>query len=190
MAGDVPPSGAALLYLVERYLTGLMAPFVTLLELHKLMYLLQEAGEPLRLRYRPAQYGPYAENLRHVLNTIEGHYLTGYADGGDGPEKPLELMPGAVQDATAFLADHPDTRARLDRVAALFRGFETPLGMELLTTVHWVAQHDGAATPGELVERIHAWNAHKREFTPAQIQAAARALARDGWLRPELVEAR
>ena len=51
---------------MHRYLGGLMDPFVTLLEVHKLMYFMQEAGQPLRLRYAKAPYGPYAENLRHV----------------------------------------------------------------------------------------------------------------------------
>src|SRR5215475_540915 len=40
---------AALLGLIHRYLAGLMDVSVSLLELHKLMYLLQKAGEPLRL---------------------------------------------------------------------------------------------------------------------------------------------
>ena len=42
---------AALVVLIHRYLGGLMDPFVTLLEVHKLMYFMQEAGEPLRLKY-------------------------------------------------------------------------------------------------------------------------------------------
>lgn len=45
---------AALLGLMHRYLSGLMDPFVTLLELHKLAYFIQEAGEPLRLSYAKA----------------------------------------------------------------------------------------------------------------------------------------
>lgn len=27
-------------------------------------------------------YGPYAENHRHVLAEIEGHFISGYAHGG------------------------------------------------------------------------------------------------------------
>ena len=68
---------------MHRYLGGLLDPFVTLLEVHKLMYFMQEAGEPLRLRFKKAPYGPYAENLRHVLHAIEGHLVAGYADGGE-----------------------------------------------------------------------------------------------------------
>jgi len=41
---------------------------ISLLEIHKLLYFMQIAGEPLQLRYQKALYGPYAENLRHVLS--------------------------------------------------------------------------------------------------------------------------
>jgi hypothetical protein len=37
-----------------------------------------------------------------------------------------------------MLANDADTRARFARVARLIEGFETPFGMELLATVHWV----------------------------------------------------
>ena len=86
---------AALVGLMDRYLAGLLDPFVTLLEVHKLMYFMQEAGEPLKLRYQRAPFGPYAENLRHVLRAVEGHLIAGYADGGDAPNKQLALVPGA-----------------------------------------------------------------------------------------------
>ena len=39
-------------------------------------------GEPLQLGYARNRYGPYADNLRHVLNAVEGHYLTGYGNAG------------------------------------------------------------------------------------------------------------
>ena len=127
---------AALVGLIRRYLAGLMDPFMTLLEVHKLMYFMQEAGQPLRLRFIEAIYGPYAENLRHVLREVEGYYVAGYWDGGDSPEQELSLVPGAVEEATAFLADDPDTQARFKRVTDLVEGFETPVGLELLSTVH------------------------------------------------------
>ena len=40
---------------------------------------MQEPGEPLRPQYTKAPYGPNAENLRHVLRTIEGHLVSGIA---------------------------------------------------------------------------------------------------------------
>ncbi len=172
---------ATLVELMDRYLRGLLDPFITLLEVHKLMYFMQEAGEPLRLKYRKASYGPYAENLRHVLNAIEGYLVSGYADGGDAPDKPLKLVPGAIEDATAFLRQHPDTRARFDKVAELVEGFESPFGLELLSTVHWVIKNEPVNSMDEVVSQTYAWNDRKRQFTPRQIALAVDVLSRKGW---------
>ncbi len=173
---------AALLGLMRRYLAAAMDPTVTLLEVHKLMYFLQAAGEPLRLNYQKALYGPYAANLRHVLNHIEGHFISGYGDAEDQPDKPLELKPQAAEQAEQFLADHPDTQARFDQVANLIKGFETPFGMELLATVHWVATHEQATTPDAAITKVHAWNPRKRMFEPRHIHLAWERLLEAGWL--------
>ncbi len=176
------PGRAALVVLMNRYLGGLMDPFVTLIELQKLMYFMQEAGTPLRLKYSKHHYGPYADNLRHVLNAIEGHLVSGYHDGGDTPDKQLELVPSAVADAQAFLAGDEQTRLRFDRVADLVDGYETPFGLELLATVHWVATQEGAADAGTAVTRVHAWNDRKKRFNPDQITLAYETLRAKSWL--------
>lgn len=179
---------AALVGLIDRYLAGLMDPFVTLLEVHKLLYFMQETGEPLRLRYKEGIYGPYAENLRHVLREIEGHLVSGYADGGDEPDKQLELVPGAVGDATDFLQGNADTLARFNRVGDLVQGFETPFGLELLSTVHWVATRRRARTADEIVTQTYAWGERKLRFSPRQIHLALDVLNQKGWL-PDTVSA-
>lgn len=173
---------AALVELMRRYISGLLDPTMSLLELHKLMYFMQVQGEPLRLQFKQAHYGPYAENLRHVLKAIEGYFVSGYADGGDAPGKVLQLVPGAEQDAQAFLAKHPDTRARFDRVAELVHGFESPTGLELLSTVHWVVQHEHALSLDDVVTHVHAWNVRKQQFTSRQIGIALDVLASKGWI--------
>jgi hypothetical protein len=48
---DMDVQAASLVLLMNRYFGGLMDPFVTLIEVQKLMYFMQEAGEPLRLHY-------------------------------------------------------------------------------------------------------------------------------------------
>lgn len=176
------PGRAALVALMDRYLGGLMDPFVTLIEVHKLMYFMQEAGEPLKLKYEKALYGPYAQNLRHVLNAVEGHLISGYRDGGDQPDKPLELVPGAREDAKALLSDKGDIITRFEKVGELVEGFETPFGLELLSTVHWVVTKEGAGNADEAVSKIHSWNERKRQFTPRQIGIAFDVLNRKGWL--------
>jgi adenine-specific DNA-methyltransferase len=160
---------------------------LTLLEVQKLLYMLQAAGEPLKLRYVKHLYGPYADNLRQVLARFEGHYTQGYGEGRDQPETPIEVLPGAAEAASQFLAaargDGEDER--LARVVRLIEGYESPYGMELLATVHWVAANDEppARTLDEAIERIHAWNERKRQLMPRDHIAQAWARLHDqGWL--------
>lgn len=172
---------AALVGLMDRYLRGLLDPFVTLLEVHKLMYFLQEAGEPLKLRYTKGPYGPYAENLRHVLNAIEGHLVSGYADGGDAPFKQLELVPGALEESGRFLREKTETQQRLARVFDLIEGFESPFGLELISTVHWVVNKESVTSLDDAVDRIYAWNSRKRQFSRRQIALAVEVLEQKQW---------
>jgi O-acetyl-ADP-ribose deacetylase (regulator of RNase III) len=184
-AGEAPsmtPGRAALVGLVYRYLGGLLDPFASLLEVHKLMYFMQEAGEPLRLRFSKGPYGPYAQNLRHVLQAIEGYYMVGYM-GADRPNQSVTLVPGAFEEANAVLADNDETRARFGRVAELVDGFETPHGLELLATVHWVVKHEGARGADNVVDQAHAWSARKRRFSPSQLTLALHTLEHQGWLQ-------
>jgi O-acetyl-ADP-ribose deacetylase (regulator of RNase III) len=168
---------------MSRYLAAVMDPFITLLEIHKLMYFMQEAGGNLRLKYEKAAYGPYPKNLRHVLSLIEGHFITGYGDAEDDPERPIELLPGVTESASAFIESHPGTQARFDKVARLIHGFETPYGMELLATVHWVCTREGANSGEDAVRRAYAWNERKKSFGGKQIALARDVLASQGWLQ-------
>lgn len=177
---------ATVLGLMRRYLAGLMDPFVSLLEIHKLMYLLQESGEQLKLKYEKGHYGPYTRTLSFVLTSMEGHYVQGYGDAEDSPEKQIEALPGAFDEAENFLEQHTATRERFNRVANLIEGFETPFGMELLTTVHWLAKHDGVTDFDETVRRTYTWNQHKRKFTERQIRVAWDVLHDKGWLNGNL----
>ena len=172
---------AALIGLMGRYLNALLDPFVTVLEVHKLMYFMQAAGERLKLRYAKGPYGPYAENLRHVLGAVEGHFISGYADGGDRPDKRLELVPGAAENAAEVLRRSRRTGERFDRVTDLVDGFESAFGLELLSTVHWVLVHDAPAVRDDLVSLTYAWNERKRRFAPRQIGLAAEVLTDKGW---------
>lgn len=144
---------------------------------------MQAAGEPLKLKFAKGPYGPYAENLRHVLNAMEGHLVSGYADGGDAPDKQLELMPGALDDARAFLADKTTTQTRFERVSDLVEGFESSFGLELLATVHWIVSEGQVRTFDDLVNSTYAWNARKRQFSRRQLWVAVDVLSRKQWIR-------
>ena len=97
---EMTPGRAALVDLMHRYtLQSFMAP--GLIESQKLMYFLQVAGQPLRLNFKQHFYGPYADNLRHVLNVVEGHFISGFGDGSApvAEAEPLSVLPGAANEA-------------------------------------------------------------------------------------------
>lgn len=166
---------AALLALMDRYLKGMLDPIVSLLEMHKLMYFLQESGQPLRLQYEAKPFGPYAKNLRQVLIKLDGHFIHGYGDGQDAPEKPIELIESAVEEAKAFLRDNTFLCSNIERVATLIDGFEDPYGLELLSTVHWVMCNNSEASvdPDAAVDAVHSWSVRKKEMMrPAHLRKA------------------
>lgn len=164
---------AALILLLKQYRE---ADFYRLsaLEVQKLAYFLQESGEKLRLNYAKANFGPYADNLNHVLVAMEGHYTRGYGDGSESPK--IRLLPGAAEQAEAYIEQHPGTRERMNRVARLVYDWETPYGLELLATVHWALKQgvDGEGDRSSLYSYVAGWTPRKAKlFLPQHIDQAA-----------------
>ena len=188
---EMTPGRAALVELVHRYtLQSFMAP--GLIESQKLMYFLQVAGEPLRLNFAANRYGPYADNLRHVLNVVEGHFISGFGDASAtvAEAEPLTVLPGAADEAELKLKDAEVTRERIDRVLELAAGFESGYGLELLATVHWVATHVSVSDDETLARKVWDWSPRKaRMFTSEHVRTALDALRGQGWLAEDLVPA-
>lgn len=101
----------------------------------------------LKLRFVKAPYGPYADNLRNVLSRLGGHFIEGFGDGdhANRPDAEIKVLADAVAEAEKSLTEDTATQERFSRVAALIEGFETPFGMELLSTVHWVTSELSSA---------------------------------------------
>jgi O-acetyl-ADP-ribose deacetylase (regulator of RNase III) len=174
------PSRALLIKLIEQY--NQLAYRLSLLEIQKLAYFLQEAGEPLRLNFTKGLYGPYAHNLNKVLERLEGHFIRGYGDS-QKPDAELRLLPDAITEANASLQGAAASQQRLQQVSALIEGFETPYGMELLASVHWLTIHEEpiAVTAEQAIIGIQQWNRRKHKpFQPAHIEIAWQRLNSKG----------
>jgi predicted aspartyl protease len=161
---------------------------LTLCEVQKLCYFLQEFGEPLRLRFVKHAYGPYADNVRHVLIDFEGRYTRGFVDGSDNtPDNTITLLPRAIEEADAFIeANKSAIRKSLDRLALVeksIEGYETPFGMELLSKVHWVINHDkiDINRREEIIRAAREWNPRKAKLLkPWYIDKAIKRIASFG----------
>lgn len=177
---------AALIEIVARY--SERAFEVSLIEVQKLMYFMQAAGEGLNLRYAKDRYGPYADNLRHVLHNVEGHFLIGYGDASKTVHaaEPIAVLPGAEVEARVLLDAHPETAERIDKVLRLVEGFESAYALELLATVHWIAENEdprAAEDAHEAARLVREWSHRKkRMFRPDHVATAWQRLHDEGWL--------
>ncbi|MEC5253431.1 macro domain-containing protein [Bacillus licheniformis] len=138
---------------------------LSLLEIQKLSYFLQEIGEPLNLRFEKNKYGPYAENLNHVLIRMEGHFIRGYGDRSRDAQ--VYLINNSDKEAKDFIKkEFPPAEELLKKIKNFIRGFETPYGLELLSTVHWVIKENPELVnkPDKVIEIIQNWNTRKKEL--------------------------
>ncbi len=167
---------AALLHVFNRY--GVPGYKLTRIEAQKLAYFLQVAGVPLGLNFEKYTYGPYADKLNHWLQRLDGHYILGYGDRVQ--QSSMTVVEGVAAPIEERLAAHPEIGSHVARVSDLIFGFESPYGLELLATVHWVVANDGVPIddPERVIASVKAWNARKaRVFQDEHIRIAARRIA-------------
>lgn len=150
------------------------------LEIQKLMYFASLIEPKLALRFVQGKYGPYSDQVRHLMQEMEGTFTEGFGDGND---RVLALQPVA---ATAEgsrrareLASEDLDRQLVDPTLRLTAGFEGSYELELLASVHWVIANQGADDTATATELVRGWTERKgRLFTDSHV-AAAMAHLRD-----------
>lgn len=180
-APRMTPGRAAMLAVLSAYRE--LAYPLSRIEVQKLAYMLEQAGEPLGLSFVRHHYGPYSDKLRHVLTVMDGAYITGLGDQVGRSE--IRVVPSALEAANSYLNESDTgTLERVAKVAETIEGFETPYGMELLATVLWVATETPAPSSlKQIIERVHSWNERKKQLmSEREIEIAWSRLQEQGWV--------
>lgn len=173
------PVRAALLKLFAAY--EAWGEYIGRLEAQKIAYFLQNAGMDLELDFKKSQYGPYADALNHVLKRLEGYYFEGYGDMSTNSR--IRVMPETYEQVDSYLEDHSELREVLERAERVTAGFESRYGMELLSTVHWVANRDGAEDLDSVLEAVGQWSPHKKySFSEEHVRKAWQHLVEEDWV--------
>jgi hypothetical protein len=187
---ELTPARAMLVDVIWRY--GVLGLECTNLEVQKLAYFLQRilqgirADDPLRLTFLPNKYGPYADALRHVLDSLDGSYLHCQKRLHDaGPMDPIQIDLDRMPKVEKYVAEElsREHRAALERLDGLIDGFQSPYLMELLASVDWLLrQRKGGATDAEMLADIAAWpggrDAARRKARLFKAEAVSLALER------------
>lgn len=147
--GKLTPATAMIAELVRLY--WVLGMECSLLEIQKLAWFLDRAIDsehlenPLKLRFKAHNYGPYADNLRHLLDGLDGSYLK--SDKRISDCAPLDVIwfnDSKREEVALYLKTEAKAwLPALEKTARLIDGFESPYGMELLATVDWLLSKDG-----------------------------------------------
>jgi O-acetyl-ADP-ribose deacetylase (regulator of RNase III) len=174
---ELTPARALIAEMIRRY--AILGLDCTNLEVHKLAWFLHrliqkfELDDPLKLNFTANKFGPYAEQLRHLLNGLDGSYIhceKRLSDAGPFDLVWFEDQRRHVLQTFVEKALPEGYRKALEFAARVIDGFESPFGMELLSTVDWLVSSGRARPDLESVKKeIARW--------PTSASAARRKVA-------------
>ncbi len=145
---ELTTARAVVVEMVRRY--SILGLDCTNLEVQKLAWFLTRSyrrlklNDPLSLNFSANKFVPYADNLRHLLNGLDGSYL--HCEKRLADANPLDNIwyeSTKIDKVSDFLKSDPDAVSAITETASIINGFESPLGMELLATVDWLLNEEG-----------------------------------------------
>ncbi|MBU2569233.1 MAG: macro domain-containing protein [Gammaproteobacteria bacterium] len=163
------PARALVAELVRRY--WILGMECSLIEIQKLAWFLQRVIEAkglsneLKLKFEANNYGPYANNLDHLLNAMDGSYLKSDKRIPDcDPFDVIAFNDSKKQQVDVFLnSEGKELLSALEKASEVIDGFESPFGMELLSTVDWLLVNEGCEPTLESIKNgIAKWPAGKQ----------------------------
>ena len=160
------PARALVAEMVRRY--AVLGLECSVLEVQKLTWFLHRSIKRLHLddvlkpEFQANKFGPYSDRLRFLLESLDGSYL--HAEKRIADSSPFDTVwfedskRGAIE---AYLeSESSEFLPALKEASDVVEGFESTLGMELLSTIDWVITEDGApATLVGIRDAIASWPA-------------------------------
>lgn len=152
---NLTPPRALMAEMIRRY--EILGFDCSILEAQTLAWFLSGAvrrfdlPDPIAGDFAANRYGPYSDGVRHLLDSLDGSYLTCERRVADArPFDPIRFRHDRRDRLGVYLTS-PEAapyRPALDHATEIIDGFQSPHGLELLATVDWL--HGEADTPLEV----------------------------------------
>jgi O-acetyl-ADP-ribose deacetylase (regulator of RNase III) len=181
------PARALMAEMIARY--EVLGFDCSMLEAQKLAWFLSGAigraglPNPIAEDFSANRYGPYSDKVRHLLDSLDGSYLTCERRVADArPFDPIRFRHDRRDRISVYLTtpEASPYRPALDAASDIIDGFQSPHGLELLATVDWLNRRSDVALDGEaMMVAIASWPGPEgsaerkaRIFTRYQVDAA------------------
>ncbi len=189
--GKLTPARALMAEMIRRY--EVLGFDCSMLEAQKLAWFLSDAiarqglRNPIADDFVADRYGPYSDRVRHLLDSLDGSYLTCERRVADArPFDPIRFRHDRQDQIGAYLTtpEASPYRHALDTATEIIDGFQSPHGLELLATVGWLSRETEAALDVDpMMAAIAAWpgppgaaERKVRVFTSHHVKAAVEHL--------------
>jgi len=156
-----PARGMLLYMLFELVKNG---EFVSEFASEKLCYFLQRFGakEYFKLEFTPNFYGPYSGKVKHVLNYLNGSYITGYAGKDKKPFEELSLIVDSEDQVKCFIENNPELQKIVGLTSSFLDGYYSSFGLELMSTVDFIGNSNNTSDKRFIQNQIANWSDRKK----------------------------
>jgi len=114
----------------------------------------------LNFKFEANRYGPYADRVKHLLDSLDGSYLDCDKRLSDAsPFDSIRFKESESRKIDLFLkTEAKDDQDAFEQLLVFIDGFQSPLGMEALATVDWLITREGCETNLESIKQgISKW---------------------------------
>ena len=140
--------------------------FVSEFASEKVAYFLQRFGakDIFKLDYQPNFYGPYSGKVKHVLYYLNGSYISGFSSKDKKPFDELELVMDAEKDVLRYLEEKTEEGylTIVDKTKQFLKGFYSSFGLELLSTIDFIAQQHATNDSVLITKELENWSNRKK----------------------------
>lgn len=158
------PARAMLVYMLDRLQKE--GNEATAFSAVKSVYFLQKFGAEtiFRMKFERYVYGPYCDQVRHVLHAIDGGYIRGFADMSKRPFEPFDIIPEKMNEVKYMVESDILLNDIVTRTCQFLDGFWDDFSLELMSSVDFLIAESPDSTIDEVYDRLGAWTERKKKL--------------------------
>lgn len=134
----------------------------------KLVYFMQKCGAKglFKMQFVPYTFGPYCDQVKKMLHSLDGAYITGYEDIQKKPFEPF----GLIDESFVIVQNMVESDIMLldvvNRTERYLDGYWDEYGLELLSTVDYIISNSDIIpmSVDNIHQRIITWNERKEKM--------------------------